>query len=94
MTVNTNQDVQKALNTLLGVTPRFADRAQAISCGTMATFNMGGVNQFGERFGLHLLDPLGGGSGAFASHDGISAGGPVAAVCPLRLLPSTPSAPA
>ena len=45
-------------------------------------FIMGGINQFGERFGLHLLDPLAGGSGAFASHDGINAGGPVAVPVP------------
>ena len=43
---------------------------------------MGGVNQFGERFGLHLLDPLAGGSGAFATRDGVSAGGPVAVPMP------------
>ncbi len=43
----------------------------------MATFNMGGINQFGERFGLHLLDPLAGGSGAYATKYGIDAGGPV-----------------
>ena len=74
--------VQKAFNLLMGATPEFSDRVQAVSCGTMATFNMGGVNQFGERFGLHLLDPLGGGSGAFTSHDGVNAGGPVAVPVP------------
>jgi N-methylhydantoinase B len=74
--------VQRALNTYLACTPQFAARAQAVSSGTMATFNMGGINQFGERFGLHLLDPLAGGSGAFASRDGISAGGPVAVPMP------------
>jgi N-methylhydantoinase B len=74
--------VQKALNLLLGATPEFAGRAQAVSSGTMATFNLGGINQFDERFGLHLLDPLAGGSGAFASHDGINAGGPVAVPVP------------
>jgi N-methylhydantoinase B len=74
--------VQKALNLLLACTPEFASRAQAVSSGTMATFNLGGVNQFGERFGLHLLDPLAGGSGAFATHDGINAGGPVAVPVP------------
>jgi N-methylhydantoinase B len=74
--------VQRALNTFLACTPEFADRAQAVSSGTMATFNMGGVNQFGERFGLHLLDPLAGGSGAFATRDGGSAGGPVAVPMP------------
>jgi N-methylhydantoinase B len=65
-----------AVNKLLGCTPEFLGRAQAVSSGTMATFNMGGVNQFGERFGLHLLDPLAGGSGAHADRDGIDAGGP------------------
>jgi N-methylhydantoinase B len=74
--------VQKALNLLLASCPEFAGRAQAVSSGTMATFNLGGINQFGERFGLHLLDPLAGGSGAFASHDGINAGGPVAVPVP------------
>jgi N-methylhydantoinase B len=74
--------VQRALNTFLACTREFAHRAQAVSSGTMATFNMGGVNQFGERFGLHLLDPLAGGSGAFASRDGVSAGGPVAVPMP------------
>jgi N-methylhydantoinase B len=74
--------VQRALNTFLACTPEFADRAQAVSSGTMATFNMGGVNQFGERFGLHLLDPLAGGSGAFAGRDGVNAGGPVAVPVP------------
>ena len=74
--------VQRALNTLLACAPEFGHRAQAVSSGTMATFNMGGINQFGERFGLHLLDPLAGGSGAFASRDGVSAGGPVAVPMP------------
>jgi N-methylhydantoinase B len=74
--------VQRALNTFLACTQEFARRAQAVSSGTMATFNMGGINQFGERFGLHLLDPLAGGSGAFASKDGVNAGGPVAVPVP------------
>lgn len=74
--------VQRALNLLLACSPEFAGRAQAVSSGTMATFNLGGINQFGERFGLHLLDPLAGGSGAFACHDGIDAGGPVAVPVP------------
>ncbi|MFC8511836.1 hydantoinase B/oxoprolinase family protein [Streptomyces sp. NPDC057257] len=74
--------VQKALNLLLAASERHAHRAQAVSSGTMATFNLGGVNQFGERFGLHLLDPLAGGSGAFASQDGVHAGGPVAVPMP------------
>ena len=43
----------------------------------MATFNLGGVNQYGEPFGLHLMDPLAAGSGAFATKDGVEAGGPI-----------------
>ncbi|GGY33233.1 hydantoinase B/oxoprolinase family protein [Streptomyces djakartensis] len=74
--------VQRALNLLLSCSPEYAERGQAVSSGTMATFNLGGTNQFGERFGLHSLDPLAGGSGAFASHDGIDAGGPVAVPVP------------
>ncbi|MEU3982339.1 hydantoinase B/oxoprolinase family protein [Streptomyces sp. NPDC026672] len=74
--------VQRALNLLMACSPAYAERGQAVSSGTMATFNLGGVNQFGERFGLHSLDPLAGGSGAFASGDGMNAGGPVAVPVP------------
>lgn len=74
--------VCRALSLLLSASERFADRAQGVSSGTMATLNMGGINQFGERFGLHLLDPLAGGSGAYASRDGIDAGGPPAVPIP------------
>lgn len=74
--------VQRALNLLEGCSAAFAQRAQAVSSGTMATFNLGGVNQFGDRYGLHLLDPLAGGSGAFATKDGIDAGGPIAVPVP------------
>jgi len=55
----------------------YRERAQAVSTGTMATFNLGGRNQFGEPFGLHLMDPLAGGSGAFAARDGVDGGGPI-----------------
>ncbi len=68
--------VAAALNKLLACSPQYSSRTQAISNGTMATFNMGGTNQFGERFGMHLLDPQAGGFGAYASKDGIDAGGP------------------
>ncbi len=74
--------VQRAVNTLLACTDEYAHRAQAVSAGTMATFNLGGVNQYSERFGIHLLDPLAAGSGAFASQDGIDAGGPCAVPVP------------
>jgi N-methylhydantoinase B len=71
-----------ALNRLLACTPGYRGRAQAISSGTMATFNLGGVNQYGERFGLHLMDPLAGGQGAFTVKDGVDAGGPINAPMP------------
>ncbi|MFE4754956.1 hydantoinase B/oxoprolinase family protein [Streptomyces mirabilis] len=66
-----------ALNRLLSATPQYAERAQAVSNGTMATFNLGGLNQYGERFGLHLMDPMAGGLGAYATRDGVNAGGPL-----------------
>ena len=66
-----------ALNKLLACSPAYAHRAQAVSTGTMATFNLGGVNQFGERFGFHSLDPQAGGAGAYATKDGIDGGGPI-----------------
>lgn len=69
--------VAGALNRLLGCSPDYAHRSQAGSAGAMATFNMGGRNQFGEWFGLHLMDPLAAGMGAFASRDGVHAGGPI-----------------
>jgi N-methylhydantoinase B len=69
--------VMSALNKLLTTSPKYRHRAQCISDGCMATFNLGGVNQYGEPFGLHLMDPLAAGSGAFATKDGIDAGGPI-----------------
>ena len=65
------------LNRLLATSPKYRYRTQAISDGCMATFNLGGINQFGEPFGLHLMDPLAAGSGAWASKDGVNAGGPI-----------------
>jgi N-methylhydantoinase B len=74
--------VAAALNRLLAATPDFRHRAQAVCSGTMATFNLGGRNQYGERFGLHLMDPLAGGFGAFADRDGPDAAGPLNTPCP------------
>ena len=34
-----------------------------------------GIDQWGERYGYLLIDPIGGAIGAFSSHDGISTGG-------------------
>lgn len=66
-----------ALNKMLAVSPAYAHRAQTVSDGCMATFNLGGINQFGEPFGLHLMDPIAGGSGAWSTKDGADAGGPI-----------------
>jgi N-methylhydantoinase B len=74
--------VSAALNKMLAASNALHHRSQAVNSGTMATFNLGGRNQFGEVFGLHLMDPLAGGSGAFASRDGITAGGPINAPMP------------
>lgn len=74
--------VAAALNRLLAASHDFAPRAQAISSGTMATFNMSGRDREGHLFGLHLMDPLAGGFGAFGSHDGQDAAGPINAPCP------------
>jgi N-methylhydantoinase B len=69
--------VSLALNKLMATSPKFQHRTQGINDGCMATFNLGGINQYGEPFGLHLMDPLAGGSAAFASKDGVDAGGPI-----------------
>ncbi|MSQ51345.1 MAG: hydantoinase B/oxoprolinase family protein [Betaproteobacteria bacterium] len=65
------------LNKMLAVSPAYKHRAQTVSDGCMATFNLGGINQFGEPFGLHLMDPIAGGSGAWSTKDGADAGGPI-----------------
>jgi N-methylhydantoinase B len=69
--------IMLGLNKMLSASPKYKHRAQGVNDGVMATFNLGGVNQFGEPFGLHLMDPLAGGSAAFATKDGVSAGGPI-----------------
>lgn len=74
--------VSAALNRLLLASPQHAHRAQAVSSGTMATFNLSGRDRHGRVFGLHLMDPLAGGFGAFADHDGQNAAGPINAPCP------------
>jgi N-methylhydantoinase B len=69
--------IMLGLNKMLSASPKYRYRAQGVNDGVMATFNLGGINQFGEPFGLHLMDPLAGGSAAFASKDGVNAGGPI-----------------
>ncbi len=73
----TGNAIMLALNKMLAASQKYASRAQGVNDGAMATFNLGGVNQFGEPFGLHLMDPLAGGSAAFAVKDGVSCGGPI-----------------
>ena len=73
----TGNAIMLALNKMLATSPKYAHRAQGVNDGAMATFNLGGVNQFGEPFGLHLMDPLAGGSAAFAVKDGVNCGGPI-----------------
>jgi N-methylhydantoinase B len=68
--------VGTAVNKLLACSEKYRWRAQGVSFGTMATFNMGGRNRSGEWFGMHLIDPVAKGSGAFASKDGVNVGGP------------------
>lgn len=74
--------VSAAINRLLLASPQYFHRAQAVSSGTMATFNLSGRDRHGQVFGLHLMDPLAGGFGAFADHDGQNAAGPINAPCP------------
>ncbi|MFB6962856.1 hydantoinase B/oxoprolinase family protein [Streptomyces sp. NPDC056309] len=74
--------VSAALNRLPFASPKYAHRAQAVSSGTMATFNLSGRDRPGKVFGLHLTDPLAGGFGVFADHDGQNAAGPINAPCP------------
>ena len=73
----TGNAIMLALNKMLAASVKYRGRAQGVNDGAMATFNLGGVNQFGEPFGLHLMDPLAGGSAAFPDRDGVSAGGPI-----------------
>jgi N-methylhydantoinase B len=68
--------VSAAVNKMLACSNELRWRAQAVSWGTMATFNMGGRHRSGEWFGIHLIDPLAKGSGAYLTKDGIDAGGP------------------
>jgi N-methylhydantoinase B len=65
-----------ALNKLLAASV-YRERAQGLNAGAMATFNMGGINQFGEPFGLHLMDPIAAGAAAWPDRDGVDAGGPI-----------------
>ena len=67
--------VQFALAKLKGCTAGMEAEVQAVSCGTMPTVNLGGVDQYGQRYGIHLLDPMMSGFGAYSDKDGYEAGG-------------------
>lgn len=67
--------VQAALARLKACAPGFAAEVQAVSAGTMPTVNMGGTDQYGQRYGIHLLDPLLSGFGAYTDCDGYDVGG-------------------
>jgi N-methylhydantoinase B len=69
--------IMLALNRMLAASRAYSYRAQGLHAGAMATFNLGGVNQFNEPFGLHMMDPIAAGSAAFPSKDGVDAGGPI-----------------
>ncbi|MPZ57733.1 MAG: hydantoinase B/oxoprolinase family protein [Rhizobiales bacterium] len=66
-----------ALNKILAASPHYRHRAQGLHAGAMATFNLGGINQFGEPFGLHLMDPIAAGGAAWPGKDGVDGGGPI-----------------
>ena len=78
----TSNVVASALNRLLLASGKYHYRAQGVSCGTMATFNLSGRDRHGQVFGLHLMDPMAGGFGAFCDHDGQNAAGPINSPCP------------
>lgn len=73
----TGNALMNGLNKILAVSPKYKYRAQGLHAGAMATFNLGGVNQFGENFGLHLMDPIATGGAAWPSRDGVDGGGPI-----------------
>lgn len=74
--------VSHALNKMLAASHDYRHRAQAVIDGAMGTFNLSGKDRDGKVFGIHLMDPLAGGFGAYSSHDGQDAAGPVNAPCP------------
>ena len=57
------------------VSGEMEEEVQAVSAGTMATVNLGGTDQYGQRFGIHLMDPMMSGFGAWQGADGFEVGG-------------------
>jgi N-methylhydantoinase B len=64
-----------AISKLKACSEDLGDEVQAVSCGTMATVNMGGTDQYGQRYGIHFLDPMMSGFGAYNGADGYDVGG-------------------
>lgn len=64
-----------ALAKLKVCAPEMEDEVQAVSAGTMSTVNLGGVDQYGQRYGIHLMDPMMNGFGAYSNQDGYDMGG-------------------
>ena len=64
-----------ALSKMKACAPDLQDEVQAVSCGTMATVNMGGTDQYGHRYGIHFMDPMMSGFGAYNGDDGYDVGG-------------------
>jgi N-methylhydantoinase B len=64
-----------ALAKLKACTPGLEAEVQAVSAGTMSTVNLGGIDQYGQRYGIHLMDPMMNGFGAYNGRDGYDMGG-------------------
>ncbi|OGA43821.1 MAG: hypothetical protein A3G26_12265 [Betaproteobacteria bacterium RIFCSPLOWO2_12_FULL_65_110] len=64
-----------ALAKLKACTPGMNAEVQAVSAGTMSTVNLGGTDQYGQRYGIHLMDPMMNGFGAYSGSDGYDLGG-------------------
>jgi N-methylhydantoinase B len=71
-----------ALAKLKACTPGMSEEVQAVSAGTMATVNLGGTDQYGQRYGIHLMDPMMCGFGAYSGCDGYDMGGSYSTTIP------------
>jgi len=71
-----------ALAKLKACTPGLEAEVQAVSAGTMSTVNLGGTDQYGQRYGIHLMDPMMNGFGAYAGADGFDLGGSYSTTIP------------
>ena len=71
-----------ALAKMKACTPGMEAEVQAVSAGTMSTVNMGGTDQYGQRYGIHLMDPMLNGFGAYRGSDGYEMGGSYSTTIP------------